>query len=159
MKIKPGLLSVLVVLVAGFSLSAWAQTDSESNQPLITTGGLSGTCGFTAVSTKVDPAATHYLVPDSSVGTLAFINASQVVGNFTTNKHGTITNLGPINGTYSIDANGRTGTIDFNTLNPGAPVLKFVLTSNATELRFINVGPIDAATSIVDDVVAGVCKF
>ena len=146
------------MVAAGFA-SAQAQTDLESVSPLITTANLNGTCGFTAVATKVDPNSSNYLAPDSWVGTILFNGAGKATANITINKRGTVQNFNITNGTYSVNADGRTGTIDFTSFSPGAPLLKFVVTSNATELRFINIGPTDPTAGIIKEVVAGVCKF
>jgi hypothetical protein len=153
------LLAIIVAMVAAGVASAEAQTDLESVSPFITAANLNGTCGFTAVATKVDPNSSNYLAPDGWVGTILFNGAGKATANVTVNQHGTVQNINVTNGTYSVNADGRTGTIDFTPFSSDAPLLKFVVTSNATEVRFINIGPTDPTKGIIKSVITGVCKF
>ncbi|SRR6266851_2788608 len=160
MKQKLALFSlVLAMVAAGFS-SAQGQTDLDAAAavPYFSTSNLIGTCGFTAVATQVNPSSTHYLAPDSWLGSITFNGAGKATAAITINQHGKVVNLNFTTGTYSVGADGRTGPIDF-TSNTGGPLFKFVIVSNLTALRFINIGPTDSLTGIVDTVLTGVCKF
>ncbi len=60
-------------------------------------------------------------------------------------------------GSYSVGADGRTGTLDFTA--HGGAIYTFVITSGGAEIRYINVGPVDPATGIVDAVTIATCRF
>ena len=158
MKLKLALFSMVVAMVAAGFSSAKAQSNVDVMGPYFATSNIVGTCGFTAVATQVNPANSHYLAPDSWMGLFTFNGAGKVTAAITVNQHGKVVNLTYTNGTYSVGADGHTGPIDF-TATAGGPLFRFVVVSNLTAIRFINTGPIDPATGIIDTVLTGVCKF
>jgi hypothetical protein len=125
--------------------------------PQFTAASLKGTCGFNAATTDVNPHSPAFLHPTSSYGTLVFDGVSSVTGEFTVNASGELIPAKSFAGSYSVGADGRTGTLDFTA--HGGSLYTFVITSGGAEIRYINVGPVDPATGIVDVVSIVTCKF
>lgn len=125
--------------------------------PQFTAASLKGTCGFSAATTNVDPHSSGFLHPTSSYGTLLFDGVSSVTGEFTVNNSGKLIPTRSFAGTYSVLADGRTGKLDFTA--HGGAIYTFVITSGGGEIRYINVGPVDRATGIVNVVTIANCEF
>lgn len=153
----------LMLLAAAFAVmaagdSGWTQSPDEYlTQPQFTVASLSGVCGFTSAATNVVPTSGGFLQPRVSAGTLDFNGAGHATLTATENKHGVIGAFGPFGGKYTVGADGRTGTIDFNLT--GGPQIQFEIVSGGAELRFMNTGPVDPVAGIVKEVLIGVCKF
>lgn len=122
--------------------------------PLFSTASLKGTCGFTLAANEVKSGDPHFL-PKPVVGTLNFNGAGGVKLTGTQNDSGTIDTLSE-SGSYAVNADGRTGSIDFSA---GGAVLGFVIVAGGQELRFINTGAVNPATGLVDQVLVGQCDF
>ncbi len=103
------------------------------------------------------PTGGSFLQPRFSVGTADFNGAGHVTFVGTENKHGVIDAAGPFSGIYTVGADGRTGRIDLNL--SGGPQFQFEIVSGGTELRFMNVGPVDPVAGIVKETLIGICKF
>jgi hypothetical protein len=150
--------SIMLLALAALAIMtaadwAWAQL----SEPGFTTASLNGTCGFTLASTNVNPASGSFLQPRAAVGTLDFNGSGQVTIIGTQNSHGTVSTIGPAVGSYSIGADGRTGTITINTAGGG--IFQFEIADGGNELRFMNTGPVDPTAKIVKEVILGVCRF
>jgi hypothetical protein len=138
--------------------SAWTQSpEQDAAQPEFTVASLSGVCGFTTAATNVVPGSGSFLQPRVSVGTADFDGAGHVTFGGTENKHGVVDAVGPFSGIYSVGADGRTGIVNL-TVN-GGPVFQFEIVSGGTELRFMNIGPVDPVAKIVKETLIGICKF
>jgi hypothetical protein len=136
-------------LAAMIAASGFAQT------PLFTTASLRGICGFTQAANEVRFGDPHFL-PEPVVGTLNFNGAGGVTLAGTRNDAGAI-NTQSESGTYSVNTDGRTGTIDFSAA--GGSVRSFVIDAGGQELSFINTGPVNPTTKLLDQVMAGQCDF
>jgi hypothetical protein len=147
------LLALAVLAAAAAGDRAWGQV----SEPAFTTASLSGTCGFTSASTNVNPGSGSFLQPRAAVGTLEFNGAGNVTISGTQNNHGTVSAIGPVAGTYSVDADGRTGTVSIAA--QGAGIFQFEIADGGNELRFMNTGPVDPTLGIVKEVTLGVCRF
>jgi hypothetical protein len=155
-RLMPLAAAAFALMVAGDC--AWGQApDATDTQPQFTIASLSGVCGFTMAATNVVPTGGSFLQPRAAVGTLDFNGAGHVSLTGTQNKHGVVAAFGPFSGKYSVDADGRTGTIDLNLA--GGPTLQFEIVSGGAELRFMNTGPVDPTLGIVKETLIGVCKF
>lgn len=156
----PLLLAVLIVATAG--VPGWTRLASPARAeaaaaPWFTAASLKGTCGFNAATTNVNPNSPGFLHPTSSYGTLAFDGVSSVSSQVTVNSSGKPIPAKTFAGSYSVGADGRTGTLDFSA--HGGAIYSFVITGGGAEIRYINVGPVDPATGIVDVVSIATCKF
>jgi hypothetical protein len=126
--------------------------------PQLTAAILKGTCGFNAVSTDVVRLSPAFLHPAASFGTLQFDGVSAVTGTVTINASGKVVTPAPATGSYSVNAtDGRTGTIDFSA--SGGAIYTFVIVNAGAAIRYINTGPVDPKTGIVDAVTIATCKF
>ncbi len=138
---------MLAVTAAGGR--GWAQ------MALFSTASLKGICGFTQAANEVKSGDPHFL-PKPVAGTLNFNGTGGVTLTGTQNDSGTIKTLSE-SGSYSVNADGRTGTIDFSAA--GGAVLGFVIVASGQELRFINTGTVNPATGLLDQVLVGQCDF
>jgi hypothetical protein len=162
MKGKPALLMVLLVAAAVAWDGGWRQlapswAQAQSSEPAFTNASLKGTCGFTAASTNVNRHNANFLKPVSSQGTLTFDGISTVTSRVTINAAGNLSPAATFTGTYSVSADGRTGTMDFTA--HGGNLDRFVITGAASEIRYINIGPVNPASGIVNSVTIALCKF
>ena len=154
---------LMLLAAAAFALvaagnSAWGQApDGIVTQPQFTIASLSGVCGFTFAATNVVPTSGSFLQPRVAVGTLDFNGAGHVSLTGTENKHGVVAALGPFSGKYTVDVDGRTGTLDLNV--GSGPTLQFEIVGGGAELRFMNTGPVDPIAGIVKETIIGICKF
>jgi hypothetical protein len=126
-------------------------------EPQFTAASLKGTCGFSAATTNVNPHSAGFLHPTSSYGTLVFDGVSSVTGEFTVNDSGKLIPTRSFSGSYAVLADGRTGKLDFT--KHGGAAYTFVITSGGAEIRYINVGPVDPTTGIVNAVTIANCEF
>jgi len=160
MRKLPLLITMLVAAAAGgpgWTRLAGATRAEASAEPQFTSASLKGTCGFTSASTNVNRHSAGFLHPTSSFGTLVFDGISTVSGELTVNASGELIPARSFEGKYSVGADGRTGTLDFSAT--GGSIYTFVITSGGAEIRYINVGPVDPASGIVDAVVIATCRF
>ncbi len=154
---------LMLLAAAAFALMAgggraWGQSpDATVTQPQFTVASLSGVCGFTLAGTNVAPTSGSFLQPRAAVGTLDFDGAGHVSLTATENKHGVVGVYGPYGGKYTVEADGRTGTMSFNAA--GGPIVQFEIVSGGAELRFMNTGPVDPTVGIVRETFIGICKF
>jgi hypothetical protein len=157
MRVKlPLLLALLIAAAVMPGSPRWggASRALAGMRPFFTAASLKGTCGFSAASTNVNPHSAGFLHPTSSYGTLVFDGISKVSGQFTVNDSGKLIPPRPFAGTYTVLSDGRTGQLVFTGVT-----YTFVITSGGAEIRYINVGPVDPATGIVDLVIIATCKF
>ncbi len=143
--LAPFILAVLTLAAA--PNPGFAQT------PEFSTASLKGVCGFTQAANVVEP---HFL-PRPVVGTMNFDGAGGVSLTATANDAGTVTSGTELGGTYSVNPDGRTGTIDFS--SSGGVVRSFVIVAGGKELLFINTGKVNPATGLLDQIQAGECDF
>jgi hypothetical protein len=155
----PLLAAFIAIAAAGFAGSSFskARAATQSESPEFTTASLSGTCGFNSASTVVNPLSPAFLHPVSSYGTLLFDGSGTVTSTITINLSGNLIPATTFVGSYSVGSDGRTGTLDFSA--HGGNIYQFVITAGATRIRYINTGPVDPTTGIVDAVIIGNCKF
>ncbi len=153
----PLLLIVLGASIANVALTDPSAVQAQTSAPSFTTASLKGTCGFSAASTIVNPFSPRFEHPNSSFGTLVFNGAGAVTATSTVNQSGKLSGPTTLAGSYLVGADGRTGTLDFSAA--GGSVFQFVITAGGNEIRYINAGPVDPKTGIVDTVVTAVCKF
>lgn len=156
----PLLIAVLIAAGAGppgWTLLGGPVRVEASAEPQFSAASLKGTCGFSAASTNVNPLSPGFLHPTSSFGTLVFDGVSSVSSTVTVNDSGKLQPARSFAGSYSVGAGGRTGTMDF-TAHSGA-LYTFVITSGGAEIRYINVGPVDPVSGIVDAVTIATCRF
>jgi hypothetical protein len=123
--------------------------------PQFSTSSLFGICGFTVAANDVQASDPHFL-PIPVVGTLNFNGSGDVSLTATQNSAGTVKTLSE-SGTYLVNPDGLTGTIDFS--GAGGAVLSFVIVAGGHELRFINTGKTNPATGLLDQVLVGQCDF
>jgi hypothetical protein len=134
------------------------RAEAQTVRPQFSAATLTGTCGFNAASTNVDRTSPGFLHPSSSFGTLAFNGVSAVTGIVTINLSGKLQTTTTTTGSYSVGADGRTGTMDFSA--HGGSIYTFVIVGTSThEIRYINSGPVDPKTGIIDVVTIATCKF
>jgi hypothetical protein len=105
----------------------------------------------------MNPHSPGFLHPTSSYGTLVFDGVSTVSGEITVNDSGKLIPTRSFSGSYSVLGDGRTGKLDFTA--HGGAIYTFVITSGGAEIRYINVGPVDPTTGIVDAVTIANCEF
>jgi hypothetical protein len=141
----------------GTQLAAPRPALAQGGVPAFTNASLKGTCGFTAASANVNRHNANLLKPVSSQGTLTFDGVSAVTGTVTINAAGKLAATTTSIGTYSVSADGRTGTIDFTA--HGGALYAFVINGAVSEIRYINIGPVDPASGIVNFVTIALCKF
>jgi hypothetical protein len=137
--------------------AAVVHAEVQGAQPLFTAASPKGTCGFNAASTNVDRFSPAFLHPNSSFGTLAFDGLSSVNGTSTVNRSGILVPAVTRKGSYTVAADGRTGTMDFSA--DGGAIFSFVIVKGGAAIRYINTGPVDPKTGIVDAVTIATCKF
>ncbi len=155
---KPMLSLIVVIALAAGGSGGWAQAPGDlSGQPQFTTASLNGVCGFTFSSTNVVAGSGSFLQPRAGVGTLSLDGLGNATLSGTENSHGVV---GPIkfNGTYSVGADGRTGTLNLIVAGTGFSA-QFEIVNGGTELRFVNTGPVDPTAGIVKEVLIGACQF
>jgi hypothetical protein len=138
-------------------LAATARAEAPNLPPQFTAASLKGTCGFNTASTDVDPLSSGFLHPTSSFGTLVFDGSSSVTGTVTINRSGKLLTTSTAVGSYSVGADGRTGTMDFTA--HGGSSFTFVIVSGGAAIRYMNTGPVDPTSGIVDAVTIATCKF
>lgn len=115
---------------------------------------LKGICGLSAAvnQVKLDP----HFTSGAEIGTLNFSGTGTVTLTTAQNIAGTIKTKSQ-SGSYSVNADGRSGTIDLSV--SGGPVLGFLIVAGGQELRFINTGTASSTTGLVDSVEVGQCDF
>jgi hypothetical protein len=157
-------LPLLLVLLAaavlggdGGRLDGATRVEAQIVQPQFTAADLKGTCGFNAASTNVVRGSANFLHPTSSFGTLTFDGVNSVTGTRTINQSGTLVASSPTSGSYSVGADGRTGTINFSA--SGGAIYAFVIVNGGAAIRYISTGPVDLKTGIIDFVTIATCKF
>jgi hypothetical protein len=150
------ILALAAMMAAGLG-NGWAQSAAPVGQPQVSTTGLSGVCGFSSASTNVKPTSGSYLEPRAIVGTITFDTSGNASLTGTENKHGVVSAIS-YTGTYAVGSDGRTGTLNLLSTGNGFTA-QFEIVNGGTELRFMNTGPIDPATGIVDEVLIGICQF
>jgi hypothetical protein len=157
---RPLLIAVLIAATAGrpgWTQGAGGLRVAAGAEPQFTAASLKGTCGFSAASTNVNSRSPAFLHPAASFGTLVFDGIGSVSGERTVNDSGKLFPAESFVGSYSVGADGRTGTLDFTA--HGGSIYTFVITSGGAEIRYINVGPVDPASGIVDAVTIATCRF
>jgi hypothetical protein len=145
----------LFTIICGGLILGAADARSLAQTPQFVTSSLSGICGLTQAANEVKSGDPHFL-PEPVVGTLTFNGAGAVTLSGSQNVAGTVKTLGGT-GTYSVNADGRTGSIDLSAA--GGPVIGFVIVSGGTELLFINTGTVNPTTKLLNQVMVGRCDF
>lgn len=158
----PLLLAAFIAAVAAgdggwVRLAATAPAQAQNSLPQFTAASLKGTCGFNVASTNVNPLSPLFLHPASSFGTLVFDGINSVTGTVTINRSGKVLAASTAVGSYSVGADGRTGTMDFSA--DGGNIYAFVIVSGGAAIRYINTGPLDPKTGIADAVTIATYKF
>jgi hypothetical protein len=139
---------ILSVLTLAVAHCAFAQA------PEFTTASLKGICGFTQAANVDNP---PHFVPRPVVGTMNFDGAGGVSLTATANNAGTVASGSEGGGTYSVNPDGRTGTIDFS--STGGAVRSFVIVAGGKKLLFINTGKVNPATGFLSQILVGECDF
>jgi hypothetical protein len=140
-------------LILGVLTLAVAANRGFAQTPQFSIASLKGVCGFTQAANVVEP---HFL-PRPVVGTMNFDGAGGVSLTATANNAGVVASGSESGGTYSVNPDGRTGTIDFS--STGGAVRSFVIVAGGKELLFINTGKVNPATGLLNQVQAGECDF
>lgn len=140
-------------LIPFFCILTMAAADAAA--PQFVTASLNGVCGFIQAANEVKVGDPHFL-PRPVVGTLNFNGAGAVTLSGMQNAAGTVSALSE-SGTYAVNPDGRTGTIDFS--GAGGGVRSFVIVAGGHQLLFINTGTVNPATGLLDQVLAGECDF
>jgi hypothetical protein len=143
----------LWALIFGVVALGAAGNPALAQMPEFGTAILKGVCGFTQAANLVAP--PHFL-PRPVVGTMKFDGAGSVTLTATANNAGTVMSASE-SGSYSVNPDGRTGTIDFSAT--GGAVRGFVIVAGGQELRFINTGKVNPATGFLNQVIIGECDF
>jgi len=160
-KLPPLLVLLTATVLSGYSgrmrLGGTMCAEAQIARPQFTAASLKGTCGFNAVATNVVYHSPDFRHPHSSFGTIAFDGIGSVTGTVTINASGKLIAPSTVTGTYTVNADGRTGTMDFSA--HGGSIYSFVIVRGGTAIRYINTGPVDAKTGIVDVVTVATCKF